>query len=305
MSELRDFVADLLEAGRRDRDLEPDGLEVLAPAPLRDAMGWPELARLGFGAERAGRRDRRSGLKATGSTGSALCSAIDGRWSERQLCCRHRSPPPGDPERVLERVLDLPNAVWRSRACRAAWTRCLMLAFRYTAVSDEKREGLVWLGFNLGTGAVLRRPAGAPAAATGADARMAAPDPAPRARGRARHGSAATRSAGARRCVEHQVGDDLEPFLRAMRRRLERDRNRDARLSRRPAPRRRCEGSRRRGARGRQGGSRPRRETLRVAAIEREYAPSSTTCATTTPCASRSNGCRRSTSTCRCSASRC
>ena len=24
----------------------------------------------------------------------------------------------------------------------ATWTRCLMLAFRYTAVSDEKREGL-------------------------------------------------------------------------------------------------------------------------------------------------------------------
>ena len=40
-------------------------------------------------------------------------------------------------------------------ASRPTWTRCLLLAFRYTAISDEKREGLVWLGFNQGTGAVI------------------------------------------------------------------------------------------------------------------------------------------------------
>ena len=54
MSELRDFVADLLERqGAAVEAVEPDGLDVLAPAPVRKAMGWPELARLGFGAERA------------------------------------------------------------------------------------------------------------------------------------------------------------------------------------------------------------------------------------------------------------
>jgi hypothetical protein len=31
----------------------------------------------------------------------------------------------------------------------------LLLAFRYTAVSDEKREGLIWLGFNQATGAII------------------------------------------------------------------------------------------------------------------------------------------------------
>jgi hypothetical protein len=56
---------------------------------------------------------------------------------------------PSDPERVLDRALDLPNAVWRLQGVTATWSRCLMLAFRYTAVSDEKREGLIWLGFNL------------------------------------------------------------------------------------------------------------------------------------------------------------
>ena len=65
------------------------------------------------------------------------------------------SCPPSDPERLLGRAFDLPNAVWRFQGVSATCTRCLMLAFRYTAVSDEKREGLVGLGFNLGTGAVV------------------------------------------------------------------------------------------------------------------------------------------------------
>ena len=49
MSELRDFVAELMESkGAVVEALDPDGLEVLAPAPLQKAMGWPELARLGL-----------------------------------------------------------------------------------------------------------------------------------------------------------------------------------------------------------------------------------------------------------------
>jgi len=53
MGELRDFVAEVLERrGAAVEAMEPDGLEVLAPEPLRKALGWPELARLGFGAQR-------------------------------------------------------------------------------------------------------------------------------------------------------------------------------------------------------------------------------------------------------------
>ena len=52
MGALRDFVADLLDGeGAAIEPVEPDGLDVLAPEPLRAAMGWPELARLGFGAQ--------------------------------------------------------------------------------------------------------------------------------------------------------------------------------------------------------------------------------------------------------------
>jgi len=50
MGALRDFVADVLETqGAAVEPVEPDGLDILAPTPLRSAMGWPELARLGFG----------------------------------------------------------------------------------------------------------------------------------------------------------------------------------------------------------------------------------------------------------------
>jgi hypothetical protein len=52
MGALRDFIADLMESeGALIEPVEPDGLDVLAPEQLRNAMGWPELARLGFGAQ--------------------------------------------------------------------------------------------------------------------------------------------------------------------------------------------------------------------------------------------------------------
>jgi len=52
MATLRDFVADLMERqGAAVEPLEPDGLTVIAPPEIRAALGWPELARLGFGTE--------------------------------------------------------------------------------------------------------------------------------------------------------------------------------------------------------------------------------------------------------------
>jgi hypothetical protein len=179
-------------------------------------------------------------------------------------------PAPTDPERLLDRALDLPNAVWRFQGMTATWTRCLMLAFRYTAVSDEKREGLIWLGLNLGTGAVVSDILARlrPALAQVPD--WQAPDQATRLA--AGPGwSAATLEARVRPLLDRQVRDGIEPFLRAMRRRLERDRNRvhayhdDLRSSslKRLAALAGAEGDRAEADR--------RRETLRVEAIEREY----------------------------------
>src|SRR6266702_5449582 len=155
MGALRDFVSEVLEMeGSAVEAVEPDGLEVLAPEPLRTAMGWPELIRLGFGAELP------VGATAVGFEGDWLdrfgaLLGDRGRWDERQFVLPGPPPRIHDPARLLDHAIDFPNAIWRLHEVSAAWTRCLLLAFRYTAVSDEKREGLVWLGFNLGTGAAV------------------------------------------------------------------------------------------------------------------------------------------------------
>ena len=270
MSELRDFVADLLERrGAAVEALGSDRLEVLAPAPLQRQLGWPELSHLSFGTPQA------PGTVAIALEGDWLdcfgaLLADAGRWSEREVRPPAPVPSPSDPERLLDRVLDLPNAIWRLQGMSATWTRCLMLAFRLTALSDEKREKLIWLGFNLGTGAAISDILAQlrPALAQTADWHM--PDAATK-RVAGPGWSAATLAARLRPLLEREARHSMEPFLRAMRRRLERDRDRvhayhndlrDASLKRLAALNR-TDGDRAEGDR--------RRETLRVEAIEREY----------------------------------
>jgi hypothetical protein len=272
MSALREFVADLLDGeGAVVERVEPDGLYVLAPEPLRAAMGWPELARLWFGAQPL------PGAIPVGLEGDWLdrfgaLLGDRGRLAERQLVLTVPAAPPSDPERRLEATLDLGNAVWRLRRAAPVWTRCLLIAFRYMATSDERREGLVWLGFNAGTGSVLgediverlRR-----ALEGGLEWRT--PD-------------AAVRSAAGpgldpqllaermRRAVDRMVRSDLEPFVRTIRRRLDRDRDRvhayydDLRRSAL------AKLTALQAATGDKAEADRKRETMRVAAIEREYA---------------------------------
>ena len=151
-------------------------MEVLAPEPLRKVMGWPELVRLGFGAELP------VGATPVGFEGDWLdrFGAIlgdRGRLAERQFVLPGPQPRIHYPERLLDHALDFPNAVWRLHGVSAAWTRCLLLAFRYTAVSDEKREGLIWLGINQGTGAVIDDFAARLRTLLAADEEWQAPDP--------------------------------------------------------------------------------------------------------------------------------
>jgi hypothetical protein len=270
MSELRDFVAELLERkGAAIEVVDPDALEVLAPAVLQKAMGWPELTRLGFGTERP------HGAIAIGLDGDWLdrfgaLLGDEGRWSEREVRHTVAVPAPSDPERVLDRALDLPNAVWRFQGMTATWTRCLLLAFRYMAVSDEKREGLIWLGFNLGTGAVVSDILARLRPALAQMPNWQAPDSTTR-RATGPAWSAVTLEARVRPLLDQQVRQSMEPFVRAMRRRLERDRNRvhayhnDLRNSslKRLTALGLVEGDRAEADR--------RREKLRVEAIEREY----------------------------------
>src|SRR5262249_40125346 len=205
--------------------VEPDGLEVLAPEPVRNVLGWAEFARLGFAATRP------VGAIPIGLEGEWLrrFGALLGarcRFAERRAARGGPVAAPTDPQCLLDRALDLPNAVWRLHDAKPTWTRCLLLAFRYTAISDEKREGLVWLGFNQGTGAVmdhdfLRRLRAHLASVV--EWQVPEPD-IRRAAGVACVGEMVT--ARVERLVEHHVRRDLEPFLNAMRRRLDRDRGR-------------------------------------------------------------------------------
>jgi hypothetical protein len=272
MGAFRDFVADLLENhGAAIEPVEPDGLEVLAPEPLRTAMGWPEFARLGFGATLP---DGAMPIRLEGDWLDRFGALLGerGRFAERQLVVADNVAPPSDPERVLDRALDLPNAVWRLHDAKPAWTRFLLLAFRYNAISDEKRDGLIWIGFNQGTGAVLDGDilgrlrmvlANVP------DWHVPEPDTR-RAAGAALN--ATTLAARLKPLVVHRVRHGLEPFLNAMRRRLDRDRGRIHEYH---------DGLRRAALMKLAGlGSSPgekaeadrKRETMRVAAIEREYA---------------------------------
>src|SRR5262245_46115503 len=109
-------------------------------------MGWPELALLGFAATPPDGAIR-IGLEGDWIDRFGGVLAERGRFAERQLE-PETALAPSDPERAIEHALTLENAIWRLEDARPAWTRCMLLAFRYTAVSDEKREGLVWVGFN-------------------------------------------------------------------------------------------------------------------------------------------------------------
>lgn len=270
MGELRDFVADVLEIGGcAVQGVEPEGLAVLAPEPLRAAMGWPELAQLSFGATPA------SGAIAVGFEGDWLdrfgaLLGERGRWSERQLALPGPMPRIADPERLLDHALELPNAVWRLRDLSTTWTRCLLLAFRYTAVSDEKREGLVWLGFNQATGAVIDDLVPRLRSLLAEEAEWQAPEPEVR-RAAGPAWDASQLVARVRPLLEFRVRREMQPFLRMLRRRLDRDCNRiyEYHDDLRRQAQRKLAGLADAGGKA---DAERKRENLRIATIEREYA---------------------------------
>ena len=59
------------------------------------------------------------------------------------------------PERIVEHGLVLQNAIYRLARVTPAWTRCLILLLRYTAISDDKRTGIIKFGLNLANGSAL------------------------------------------------------------------------------------------------------------------------------------------------------
>jgi hypothetical protein len=149
---MQGFVANLLRYhDALIEPIEPEGLEVLAPASVQRALGVGEFSRLGFGPTLP------SGAQRVGLEGDWLdlfdrLLGTQGRWSRRVWSADSKMP--SDPERVLGHELVLDNATFRLQGVTPAWTRYLMMDFRATAVSDDKRDFVTRLGLNLATGAL-------------------------------------------------------------------------------------------------------------------------------------------------------
>jgi len=149
---MQGFVADLLRhEGALVEAIDPDGLEVLAPPPVQAALGLDELAHLGFGGTLPPGAQR-VGMEADWLDRFAQVLGPQGRWARRVLSAPSRSP--ANPELVLAQELVLDNATFRLLDVSPAWTRYLVLNFRVSAVSDDKRDFTLRMGINLATGAL-------------------------------------------------------------------------------------------------------------------------------------------------------
>lgn len=150
---LRDFAARLLTyEGALVDELEPDGLEAMLPETVQHSLRAPEFVRLGC---------------ATDLPPGAQRLSLESDWLERfdhllgadgrhlQYVVDVPLPALSSPERLVERGLVLHNAVYRLVGVTPAWTRYVILIFRYTAISNDKREGLIKLGVNLANGSAL------------------------------------------------------------------------------------------------------------------------------------------------------
>ena len=218
---MRGFVPSLLRhEGALVETIEPEGLEVLAPPPLQTALGIGEFSRLGFGATLPPAAQR-VGIEGDWLDRFARLLGPRGRWTRRVLSAPSRTP--GDPERVLGHELVLDNATFRLLGVTPAWTRYLVMDFRASAVSDDKRDFVLRLGLNLATGALPDAVLGAvmpvlamdePDAVLPEDADLPAPWDRPRVLGLVA------------RALPPRVEGVLEPFLKGMRRRLDRDQDR-------------------------------------------------------------------------------
>jgi len=149
----RHFAGRLLEyGGALVERIEPEGLEAMLPDSLQQKLRAPEFLRLGFAAELPAGAERVS-LESDWLEKFERLLDADGR--RLRFAVNAELLPSSSIERSVERAVELQNAVYRLSKIEPAWTRYLILIFRYTAISDEKREGVIKLGFNLAQGSAI------------------------------------------------------------------------------------------------------------------------------------------------------
>ena len=220
MGRMQSFVADLLtQQGALVDPIEPEGLEVLAPPSVQQALGVNELSRLGFGVTLPAGAER-VGIESDWLNRFGRSIGEHGRYT--RLVLSPDAPTPSDPQRILEQALAVDNAAFRLIDVAPAWTRYLILDFRYAAVSDEKRDGILQLGVNLATGAWPDAVLGQimSGAGAGADAALPADADLPPDWERIRLLELMNRA------LYPRLDTALAPFVKGLRRRLGRDQER-------------------------------------------------------------------------------
>jgi hypothetical protein len=213
------FVAALLTgSGALVEPIAPDGLEVLAGPALQQTLGIGELARLGFGPTLP-EGARRIGIESDWLGRCAQLIGERGRHARRLVRPDTRKAP--DAKRVLEQEFVLENAVARLVGATPAWTRYIVPSFRFTALSDEKREGLLRLPINLATGAMPD--AMLPRLDTLDEAAAPEDRVEPEADALPGNWPAAQLAGRLRQALPWRAEEALAPFLKGLRRRLDRD----------------------------------------------------------------------------------
>jgi len=215
----RDFAARLLDyEGVLVEHIEPEGLELLAPAPVAQVLQIPELARLGFAAELPTNAER-VGLESDWL--ERFGQLLGERGQRARVTLPVALPQLTTAERVVEHTINLQNAVYRVVSVTPAWTRYLVMLFRVTAFSDEKRDGVIKLGFNLANGSTLDAMVDEllASAIEMAGLKGSPPSPASLPPG----WTPAQLKSRVARALPERIDAHLTPFLKGMQRRLDRD----------------------------------------------------------------------------------
>jgi len=221
LGRMQHFVADLLaRQGALVEFIDPEGLEVLASPPVQQSLGVNEFFRVGFGATLPAGAAR-VGIESDWLARFGHLLGQHGRCARLVLHSDARAP--SDPQRLLEHALVLDNATFRLLDVVPSWTRYVVLDFRYSAVSDEKRDGVLRLGVNLATGAlpdVVLEQIAPWLVADGAEATLQAEADLPPDWQRSRLLELVDRA------LRPRLDTALEPFVKVLRRRLSRDQER-------------------------------------------------------------------------------
>ncbi len=183
----RDFTSELLQReGALVERLGPDGLEVIAPPHVQQTLRISELARFGFGSDPPKGTQRLS---------------LESDWLER-----------------LGQLL----GVYDLTRVGSAWTRYFILLFRYTAFSDEERDGMIKLGLNTANGAVLEETAASDLlnAVAAADGNQHVPPPDAEL---PPSWTDERLNIWIRRALPERIDLHLAPFVTGLQRRLDRD----------------------------------------------------------------------------------